>query len=184
MKIEPVCPICLRVLLLPPLQVAAPPPTSLSSLFNTTSNPISIFMTTFNCLLPDVCIIGAPPECPNPINYFFKWDSLKSTHNCICLAASMLCRTALHSIARRGLQAVLSKILIASGRGSMRKMHFFQNACGPIQFWVPTQYTQIAINMTPVFVEKMTTSSPLESPKWDFFWLVTLVALLAIFSIK
>ena len=89
-------------------------PTSLSALFNATSNPTSIFMTTFNRLLPDVCVIGAPPPCADPINYFLKRGPLKSARNRIRVAASTLRRTALYSIARPGLLAVLSKILIAS----------------------------------------------------------------------
>ncbi len=89
-------------------------PTSLSALFNAASYPTSIFMTTFNCLLPDVCVIGAPPSCVNPIEYFLKRGSLKSARNRIHVAASTLCRTALYSIAWPGLRAVLSKILIAS----------------------------------------------------------------------
>jgi hypothetical protein len=89
-------------------------PTSLSALFNAASNPTSIFMTTFNRLLPEVCVIGPPPSCANPIDYFLKWGSLKNACNRIRISASTLCRTALYSIAFPGLCAILSKILIAS----------------------------------------------------------------------
>jgi hypothetical protein len=90
-------------------------PTSLSALFNTTSNPTSIFMTTFNSLLPEVCVIAPPPPaCPDPIDYFLKHGSLKSARDRIRIAASTLCRTALYSIERPDLRAVLSEFLIAS----------------------------------------------------------------------
>jgi hypothetical protein len=89
-------------------------PTSLSALSNAASNPTFIFMTTFNRLLPDVCVIGLPPSCADPIDYFLKRGSLKSARNCIRIAASTLRSTALYSIARPGLRAILSKILIAS----------------------------------------------------------------------
>ena len=36
-------------------------PTSISALFNTTSNPTSIFMTTFNCLMLDACVVRDRP---------------------------------------------------------------------------------------------------------------------------
>jgi hypothetical protein len=89
-------------------------PTSLSALFNAASNPTSIFMTIFNPLLLDICVIGPPPSCANPIEYFLKRGSLKSACDRIHIAASTLRRTALYSIARPGLRAILSKIRIAS----------------------------------------------------------------------
>ena len=55
-----------------------------------------------------------PPSCADLIDYFLKRGSLKSARDCIRIAASTLCRTALYSIAHPGLSAVLSEILIAS----------------------------------------------------------------------
>jgi hypothetical protein len=89
-------------------------PPTLTNLFNGTLNPTSIFLKHFFRLLPDIARVGAPQQCPDPIDYFVKNGSFKSARDRLKQEASRLRHSSLLTIARPDLQKVLSEILIAS----------------------------------------------------------------------
>ena len=89
-------------------------PTTLTNLFNGTLNPTSIFLKHFYRLLPDITRVGAPQQCPDPIDYFVKNGSFNSARDRLKQEASRLRHSSLLTIARPDLQKILSEILIAS----------------------------------------------------------------------